>query len=165
MPLITYLNPTQDSVRVSAYSKKVLEEIMQKSGVPKITVTSTARTASEQARIMYENIERHGLDHQKKLYGPYGDKVIDVYPSLKKQGKTKAEIISGMTAKISSLGPSKVSRHAGDPNKLNVVDIAPSSINLALRKKFENAVKGDSRVSKFLGPPGDPAYHIEIPQP
>ena len=48
---------------------------------------------------------------------------------------------------------------------MNVVDIAPSSINLALRKKFEQEVAKDPRVSKFLTPPGDPAYHIEIPQP
>lgn len=70
-----------------------------------------------------------------------------------------------MSTKISYLGSSKVFRHTGDPNKLNVVDIAPSSINLTLRKKFEDAVKNDTRVSKFLTPPGDPAYHLEIPQP
>jgi len=165
MPLIKYLNPAQDPAKVSAYSRKVIEEILNKSGVPQIMVTSTARTANEQARIMYENIERHGLDHQKKLYGPYGDKVLEVYSRLKTQGKSKTEIIERMRIKISSLGPGKVSRHAGDPNKLNVIDIAPSSINLAVRKKFENAVKSDPRVSKFLAPPGDPAYHIEIPQP
>lgn len=165
MSLINFLNPAEDSTKVSAYSRKVIGEILKKSGVPQITVTSTARTPNEQARIMYENIERHGVAHQKKLYGPSGDKVIDEYSSLKAKGKAKTEIISGMSAKISYLGPSKVSRHTGDPNKLNVVDIAPSSINLTLRKKFEDAVRNDKRVSKFLTPPGDPAYHLEIPQP
>lgn len=130
-----------------------------------VTVTSTARTPSEQARIMYENIERHGADHQKRLYGPDGDQVIDVYSSFKAQGKSQVEIVSVMTGKILSVGASRVSRHAADLRKINVVDIAPSSISLALRKKFEVAVRGDPRVSKFLTPPGDPAYHIEIPQP
>lgn len=165
MPLINFLNPTRDSAKVSAYTKKVLEDIMKQSGITQITITSTARTADEQARIMYENIEAHGVAHQKNLYGPYGDKVIDEYSLLKSQGKSNADIISGMTTKITSLGPGNVSRHAGDPNKLNVVDIAPSSINLALRRKFETSVNSDSRVSKFLTPPGDPAYHLEILQP
>jgi len=70
-----------------------------------------------------------------------------------------------MSAKITSLGPRNVSRHAGNPHKLNVIDIASSSIPFALRRKFESAVTSDSRVSKFIPPPTDPAYHIEIPQP
>ena len=49
--------------------------------------------------------------------------------SMKAKGKTKAEIINGMSTKITDLGPGNVSRHAGDPNKLNVIDIAPSSIS------------------------------------
>ena len=142
-----------------------MQDIMKSSGVAQIMITSTARTAYDQARIMFENIERHGITHQKKLYGPYGDKVIDHYSFLKQSGKANVDIISGMTAKINSLGPRNVSRHAGNPNKLNVVDIGPSSIHLAVRKKFESAVNSDPRVSKFLTPPKDPAYHLEIPQP
>lgn len=165
MPVINYLNPTRDSGNISSYSKKVIEDIMTKSGIPMVTVTSAARTPSEQARIMYENIERHGVNHQKKLYGPQGDQVIDVYSSLKAQGKSQAEIVSAMTGEILGVSPGRVSRHAADLRKINVVDIAPSSISLALRKKFEVAVRGDPRVSKLLTPPGDPAYHIEIPQP
>jgi hypothetical protein len=114
---------------------------------------------------MYENIERHGVSHQKKLYGAYGDKVIDEYSFLKQKGKNRTQVIIGMTTKINALGPRNVSRHAGNPNKLNVIDIAPSSISLALRNRFESAVNSDPRVSKFLVPPKDPAYHLEIPQP
>lgn len=165
MPIITFLNPRRDSLKVSPYSKKVLESIMTASGVGQITITSTARTADDQARIMFENINNHGVPHQKKLYGSYGDKVIDHYSVLKSSGKTKAEIITGMSATITSLGPRNVSRHAGDPNKLNVIDIAPSSINLALRKTFESVINNESRVSKLITPPKDPAYHLEIPQP
>jgi hypothetical protein len=46
---------------------------------------------------------------------------------------------------------------------LNVFDVAPSS--LSDRVGFEHAVKGERRVSKFLLPPADPGYHLEIPQP
>ena len=55
--------------------------------------------------------------------------------------------------------------HVADPIKLNVIDIAPSSIDPGLRKLFVDAVLGDERVAKYLGPPKDPAYHLEIPQP
>ncbi len=165
MSMIQFSKPDRDSAKVSMYSRKVLRDIMQASGINQIRITSTARTAADQARIMFENIERYGVSHQKKLYGSYGDKVIDEYSVLKQEAKTEAEIILGMTEKINSLGPRNVSRHTADPEKLNVIDIAPSSIRLPLRAKFEATVKRDPRVSKFLTPPLDPAYHLEIPQP
>jgi len=148
MPTINFLNQTRDAGKVSVYSKKVIEDILKKTGISQITITSTARTAQDQARIMYENIQRHGVSHQKKLYGSSGDKVIDEYSALKSNGKTKPEIINGMKAKITQ-----------------IVDIAPSSINMALRNKFVVEINKDSRVSKLLMPPSDPAYHLEIPQP
>jgi len=165
MPTINFLNQTRDAGKVSVYSKKVIEDILKKTGISQITITSTARTAQDQARIMYENIQRHGVSHQKKLYGSSGDKVIDEYSALKSNGKTKPEIINGMKAKITQIGAGKVSKHAADPKKINVVDIAPSSINMALRNKFVVEINKDSRVSKLLMPPSDPAYHLEIPQP
>lgn len=165
MPVIQFANPARDLSKVTAYSLSVLKDIMQIAGISQIVITSTARTPAEQARVMYENIERHGVEHQKRLYGPFGDRVIDHYSRLKNSGKHREEIISGMTSKIYSLGPGKVSRHAGDPSKLTVVDIAPSSIALPGRQKFEQAVRNDERVSTFLLPPADPAYHLEIPQP
>lgn len=102
MPTINFLKPGRDSAKVSAHSRTVLQDILVASGVPQITITSTARTPAEQARIMFENIEQHGIFHQKRLYGRYGDKIIDEYSALKQQGKTKADIIAGMTTKINS---------------------------------------------------------------
>ncbi|MDH5445584.1 MAG: hypothetical protein OEY52_08490 [Gammaproteobacteria bacterium] len=160
---IKFTNPS-DSVKVSKYSKTVLTEIMKESGLTKIIITSTARTVADQARIMYSNIEKHGANEQKRLYSGYGDKVIDVYVDLKSKGKTRAEIISAMQKKIITLGPSKVSSHVADFSKLNVVDIAPSSIPKGLQLKFEKAVADDSRIKRFFKPPKDPAYHLEITQ-
>jgi len=124
MPIINFLNSARDSTKVSAHTRKVLGDIMKKSGVNQITITSTARTASEQARVMYENIEKHGVAHQKKLYGSSGDKVIDEYSSLNSKGKSKSNIILGMSAKITSLGAGRVSRHAADPKNL-MLSISP----------------------------------------
>jgi len=138
---------------------------MQKAGVPSILITSTARTPADQARIMYENIERYGVDHQKLLYSKYGDQVIDEYSKYKSQRHHKQFIISMMQAKIIALDPSKISNHVADPMKLNVIDIAPSSIDPGLRNLFVAAVQGEKRVAKYIGPPKDPAYHLEIPQP
>jgi len=150
---------------VSEYSRLVLTDIMRKAGVPSILVTSTARTPADQARIMYENIERYGIEHQKLLYSKYGDQVIDEYSKYKSKKHHKQFIISMMQAKIIALDPSKISNHVADPMKLNVIDIAPSSINPSLRGLFVTAVLGEKRVAKYLGPPKDPAYHLEIPQP
>lgn len=150
---------------VSEYSRLVLTDIMRKAGVPSILVTSTARTPADQARIMYENIERYGIEHQKLLYSKYGDQVIDEYSKYKSKKNHKQFIISMMQAKIIALDPSKISNHVADPMKLNVIDIAPSSINPSLSSLFVTAVQGGKRVAKYLGPPKDPAYHLEIPQP
>lgn len=164
METITFINTVRDSSKVSEYSRDVLKDIMRSAGITNIKITSTARTAQEQARIMFSNLETYGVAHQKKLYGSYGDTVIDEYVNLKAGKKSDGDVIAGMVIKINGLGARKVSRHAGDPSKINVVDIAPSSINLAVRKKFEAAVQAESRVSKFFSPPKDPAYHLEIPQ-
>ena len=69
--------------------------------------------------------------------------------------------IAKMEVKILEIGASHVSRHCADFNKLCVVDIAPSSI--LNKDAFIKAVASDKRVSKFLQPPSDPAYHLEIP--
>jgi len=155
-----------DSSAVSEHSKKVLKDVLDSAGEGNAIVTSTTRDPYNQARVMYGNIEREGFDAQKELYGASGDKVIDVYQASKDAGKTRDEIIKDMEDKINEVGPEHVSKHCADTDKLNVIDIAPSSIKD--KKKFIEAVEAaqkDGSISKFLKPPGDPAYHIEISQP
>lgn len=162
--IIKFLHPQRDQLKVSEYSKNVIKDIMRKTNIAELLITSTARTPAEQAKIMFHNIQWYGVDRQKRLYGKYGDKVIDTYVLLKKEGKTAREIISGMEKTIISIGGRNVSKHVGDPTKLNVIDIAPSSIGIAFRQKFEMAVQAEKRISQFFMPPKDPAYHLEIPQ-
>ena len=107
---IQFLEPAKSMQFVSQYSRSVLTDIMLKSGVSSILITSTARTPADQARIMYENIERYGVAHQKLLYSKYGDQVIDEYSKHKSKKHHKQFIISMMQAKIIALDPSKVSR-------------------------------------------------------
>ena len=132
-------------------------------GLKSALISSTSRTPADQARIMFNNLEKYGVEHQKRLYGRSGDSVIDVYAKSRAAGKTSDQIKADMETKIKEVGPTNVSRHTGDPNVLNVFDVAPSSITDKVA--FEKAVKADTRVTKFLTPPQDPGYHLEIPQP
>ena len=156
--------PTARGEVVSAYSRQVLEDVLRLSSLRRALVTSTSRTPEEQARAMYNNLESEGVASQRDLYRHRGGKyVIDVYERSKADGKTRAAIVADMTEKIREVGPTRVSRHASDPKELNVFDVAPSSI--ADHVTFEKRAKSDRRISLFLTPPLDPAYHLEIPQP
>ena len=150
-----------DSSKVKASALGVIKDILKAAGEPDCTITSTARSPEDQARAMYNNIVKYGVSHQKDLYGPYGDQVIDQYAASKKAGKNAAGIKADMAAKIREVGPANVSKHCADFEVLCVVDIGPSSIGN--KKKFIEAVEAEGRVSNFLQPPADPAYHLEIP--
>lgn len=147
---------------VSAYSLKVLKDILAAAGLKSAMISSTARGPADQARVMYDNLVTYGVDHQKNLYAAAGDSIIDVYVDSKAAGKSPDEIKADMTAAIIEIGPGRVSRHAADPRILNVFDVAPSSISD--KPAFEAAVRAERRVARFLLPPGDPGYHLEIPQ-
>lgn len=163
MPVEISFGKNAKKESVTNFSLQVLEDILQAAGLTSALISSTARTPAEQARVMFNNIEATGVAAQKKLYAAAGDLVIDEYVKAKKAKKTPVEIKAAMEAKIIAVGPTKISHHAADPNVLCVFDVAPSSV--ANKAAFEKAVRADKRVSKFLTPPLDPGYHLEIPQP
>lgn len=164
-PTINF-GPNANQSVVSTLSKTILREILNHAGLDGCLITSTSRTPADQARIMFNNIEAHGVAAQKALYAAAGDQVIDVYVAKKAGKKTAAQIKAAMEAKIKAIGPEKVSHHCADPTRLNVVDVSPSSI--ANKHAFENAVnvaRNSEKISRFITPNnGDPAYHLEIPQ-
>jgi hypothetical protein len=162
-PIAIVFGPKANQTDLTPYSRQVLEDILRAAGLKQATISSTSRTPAEQARVMFDNLERYGVEHQKKLYGRAGDRVIDVYVKTKSAGQTSQQVKAAMAEKIRELGPTNVSEHAADPRVLNVFDVAPSSIKDKVT--FERAVKGERRVAKFLTPPADPGYHLEIPQP
>jgi hypothetical protein len=163
MPVEIKFGKNARKENVTNFSLKVLEDILQAAGLTGALISSTARTPADQARVMFDNIVATGVARQKQLYAAAGDAVIDEYVKAKRAGKTAIEIKAAMEAKIIAIGPTKVSHHAADPNVLCVFDVAPSSI--AKKAAFEKAVRADRRVKKFLTPPLDPGYHLEIPQP
>ena len=138
----------------------VLSEILTKCGLDSATVTSVGRMVKEQARIMYDNCLAYGVEAQLRLYANAGDEVVRVY--AQNQGKMpRAQVEALMVAKINEIGPGKVSHHLSDTRY--VWDVAPSSIPAEKRAEFVAAAISHPRVVKFLQPPDDPAYHMEVP--
>jgi hypothetical protein len=143
-----------------APAQKVLREILAAAGLTTAEVTSVTRTPAEQARVMYENCKALGVDHNLTLYGPAGDRVVQVFAD--NQAKPRDAVIALMLAKILEVGPTNVSMHISETHF--VFDVAPSSIPVASRPAFVAAIHAHPAVSKLIAPPTDPAYHIEIPK-
>lgn len=165
-PVIKFL-PTANVAVVSEHTKSVIRDLLRTAGCPSCAITSTSRTPEAQARAMYKNILANGVTDQLALYADAGDKVINEYVKAKKAGKGEAEIIAAMTAMVIAAGPSRVSLHCADPARLNVIDIAPSSIvdPGAFLAALKNALT-QGTLSRFFSPGNhDPAFHIEVPQP
>lgn len=148
-------------VRVSDNAVRVLKEILRMAGLSRATITSGRRTANDQARIMFDLIERHGVSYAKNLYGSTGDQVIDVYSTQKAAGQSATAIKQAMEAKINQLGCPNVSHHCSDTH--DVIDVAPSSIadQSAFRQALDAALRS-GLIDKYIPPPQDPAFHIEI---
>lgn len=166
IPAIKFV-PSADASVVSEHSREVLRQILAAAGLSSCVVTSTVRSPARQARAMYINIEGSSVAEQLRLYAAPGKRVIGEYQRLKPLGHGQQAIIDAMESKIESEGPSNVSRHCADPAALNVIDIAPSSI--ADKRGFLAALSDattSGQVSRFFSPAnGDPAFHVEIPQP
>jgi hypothetical protein len=158
-----HFGPNAKAEAVTPFSIGVLKDILRAAGLRGAMITSTSRSPAEQARVMFINLQLTGVARQRALYKAPGNKVIDVFVASKAARKTDAQIKADMESKIVELGPTTVSRHASDPKVLCVFDVAPSSIQN--QSAFVRAVRSEGRVSKFLQPPTDPAFHLEIPQP
>ncbi len=159
-----YRISVNDNVHTFAHTLAVLRKILERAQLETATITSGVRSPHDQARVMYYNIRRYGVESQKRLYGPYGDRVIDVY--VANQSKPAAVVIGLMETEIQRIGPAKVSKHCSRTH--DVIDVAPSTIgDRAARAAFEAALQWAQRtglISRYIAPPKDPAYHIEIPR-
>jgi len=150
---------------IPSSAKEVLEGIMRAAGVTGATVTSTTRTASEQAKAMYDNLtgtgKGQGVEAQKTLYGSAGDKVIEVYENNK--DKAKDEVVKLMTEEINAQGPTNVSKHC-DPGRI-VFDVGPSSIPQSERAAFAREARkamDAGKLESFIPYPKDPGFHFVL---
>lgn len=144
------------NLNISNYTTEKLQSLKYHGYTGDIIITSAGRSVNDQARIMYENIIKHGKEHQLKTYKLPGQTVINTYnPKLSKE-----ENIANMAKKIQELGPDSVSKHVADFSELNVIDIDKRSLSSA--QNFKDAAKS-AGFTKVLDENG--CIHIELPQP
>lgn len=150
--------------------RAVLLQILKKAEIDGARVTSTTRTAAEQAKVMFDFVNRNGFDAALELYGPHGDAIVKVCgASYKQHAKCTDAILPKMVEEtrrqlelLVKQGDRRTElMHTSDTHF--TIDIAPESISD--RPAFEAAVAADRRVSRFLKPPLDRnSYHLEIPR-
>lgn len=161
--------------------EKYIKSLMDGADIESATINSTQRTPVNQARIMFNNLNRNNVIRYRAPGAAVTQKYFD---EKQKKGYTKTQPVSAsdstaikksMAEAIVELGPINVSRHCGDGSDYNVLDIAPSSIkgtgggfDPQARTRFLYAIEQEvvaGTISKFLHPGNskDKAYHIEIP--
>lgn len=98
---VSYASDIAENRRVvSAYAIQVVKLALFEAGMNHAVITSTLRTPEDQAEIMYKNAKTD-IAQQQKLYGDYGDSVLDIYQTNK--AKSKDAVIKLMKEKIENL--------------------------------------------------------------
>ncbi|MCH2044562.1 MAG: hypothetical protein MK212_10635 [Saprospiraceae bacterium] len=143
--------------KLNPHTEEVLRELLAKANEPNVVITSTFRSTSEQAEIMYNNIVQYGPDFNRKFYGKNAGLVVDAFEEARRGGKNPVQIRKILEQTIHNVGPSSVSQHCNPNNP--AVDIHPNSIKNS--SFFEVILSSDPRV-EFIAPPKDPFYHLEI---
>lgn len=162
--------PTLTGRAVPPGARAILLDILAKAKLDSAKVTSSTRTAEQQAKVMFAYVNDNGLDDALDLYGPHGDEIIrvceksykrhsrcveDVLPKMIEETRRQIKILEQQGDKRTEL------MHTSDSHY--TIDISPDSI--ADRAAFEAAVAADRRVTRFLKPPLDRnSYHLEIPR-
>jgi hypothetical protein len=151
---IKLLNPY--NCKISNYTREKLLSLSQYGYIGNVTITSAGRSVEDQARIMYENILKHGKQHQLETYLQPGKNVINAYD----ERLSREENIAKMADVIRKEGPGRVSKHVGDFDKINVIDIDKKSLSNI--QAFKDAVR-KAGFTKVLDE--NNCIHIELPQP
>jgi hypothetical protein len=156
--------PNANRGTVDARLIDIIKDGLRAAGASNGTISSTARTAADQARAMFQNLVRTGAAAQFAEYRAPGDAVIQVWVD-ETAGMTPAQITANaaaiqaaMVAEINAQGPQNVSLHCADPAVISVVDVPLSAFNGTNRGLFRNSVA--PRVTRVLNE--NNVYHIEF---
>jgi peptidoglycan hydrolase-like protein with peptidoglycan-binding domain len=159
---------------VSQYSISVIKQALINANMTQAVITSTIRTPSEQANIMYEQAKKN-LTAQFRLYGTTGDEVLKVYKNNAK--KTKQEVVTLMKTKIENLLKQgrRTSKHVVTETQhrsLNIIDIGVNSTRAACGTSFNmsgfmtalNDLKANGYIDKVIDETKktNSCWHIEI---
>jgi hypothetical protein len=170
---VVYSGVSQDNKTVSDYSINVIKLALKEAGMNKAVITSTIRTAEEQAQIMLRNAKKD-LAAQYRLYGAKGDSVLKLYADNK--AKSDTEVIKLMVAKIEEItkNGSRVSQHCVSVEtykKTNIIDLGFNATKAACTnfdaKKFTNALKSlesEGYIEKLIDETkkSNSCWHLEI---
>lgn len=133
----------------------VLTAILDALSIESAEVTSVARDAKDQARIMLGNCIDKGVAEQMRTYKAPGRAVVKVLTDM------RPAIQAAMEAKIREVGLANVTHHAlQDDSPVEVLDIGQSSIPEAKHEAFVVACKSSVHLSKILVENG--CFHVEI---
>jgi hypothetical protein len=163
---------------VTDLTLNIIRSLCVQAGVREIYITSTYREPEIQIRAMFNNLQTNNRIN----YAPPGRNVVDVYDRKKREygvGYTSpltdanqiASTKAAMLDAINNAPPEKVSKHSGNPDVVQAIDISPTRMMPLSRKPSFRAVciqaLNDGVLKAFLGPkpdgPGkDPAFHLEI---
>lgn len=137
---------------------QVLREILAAAGEAKAKITSYSRSATEQARLMYNNIIKDGEARNRSSYKnpAAASLVVDAFINAAKQKKADSEVLAAVLAAVNQVGAANLSDHCGaNP----AIDIDPKSLKNSTN--FQQFLKKDSRATAIY-PPTDATYHILI---
>lgn len=181
-PVINWDNTAVKSV-VSNKTLDILKNIMRKSGVHKIVITSTIRGLEAQVRAMLSAIEHphkpgKGVEEQIATYGPIGDKIIRAYATannVKPNDHNYAYNYMLTKAKELKARGELISRHnvtLDEYSMINTLDISYQRIggqrnmNNFIREVLDHK-KNSGDIRNFFYPGnsgGEHALHLEIIQ-
>lgn len=160
---------------ISEKAKKILREIMLASGVSSVTISSTNRTAEEQAGVMYRYIKKYSVDAALKLYGPEGDAVIRVYAKSLAAGDDastiKSKMLTELNKQLDSAYKNNRLMHVGREHAFEVFDISILDMepklpvtNVAAFEKQAKLFETTGEIFRFLGrgEAEKEALHFEI---
>lgn len=168
-----------DKSVVGTHSLDVVRNALRAAGKSSVTITSTIRTAEDQARVMFAALTSTAsiaanVKKQLDLYRAPGRQVVEVFKDAVK-GLTLAQINAraatirqAMTARIVELQGAEqlVSRHCVSPERyavLNVLDVPTAAFSTASRGRFVAVVAAQAGPPLVEGPPNN-AIHMQIPQ-
>ena len=141
----------------TSFWSKYMSDLLDKYGVPEITISSTYRSPRQQAVAMYNNIVAFGVKSQYALYINTADQVVKVYEVKHNYGYGKDDILKAMEEKIVEL--KMYGAHGKIDPDFICFDVPPQTIKD--KGTFERMMR--SVASKFIPPGGgEPVYHTEI---
>jgi len=171
--------PNANSSIVSKDMISIIKAGLRNAGSTKGKITSTARTAEDQARVMFNNCVKTGktvaqnIQDQYNIYAAPGDAVIAVFETMS-AGKTREEVLAvatatkikaAMLAEINNQGPSNVSKHCADPSIRCVVDVGAANLPGSLGQRFSTFIQSNIGTydGKYIDERTDNnCFHLEI---